>query len=56
MVKDETVVTVAVTGALAAIAVGALATGHNDGLVQTVVAALAAFVGVGLGRASKRSE
>jgi len=56
MVKDETIVTVTVTGALTVVAVGALATGNDGGLVQTIVAALAAFVGVGLGRASKKSD
>jgi len=53
MVKDETVVTCFIGSALTVIAVGCLATGTNGGLVQTIVAALAAFVGVGLGRATK---
>jgi len=56
MVKDETVVTCAVSISLAAIAVGAMATGNDGGLINTIVAALAAFVGVGIGRATKSTE
>jgi len=56
MPSDETIVTCTVTGALAVVGVAALVTGNDGGLVQTIVAALAAFVGVGLGRASKKSE
>lgn len=52
--KDETIVTCVVTGALTVVAVGCLATGHNNGTIQTIIAALAAFAGVGLGRASSK--
>jgi len=53
MVKDETVVCCTVTASLAAIAIGAMLTGNDGGLINTIVAALAAFVGVGVGRATK---
>jgi len=53
MVKDETIVCCTVTGSLAAIAIGAMLTGNDGGLINTIVAALAAFVGVGVGRATK---
>jgi uncharacterized membrane protein YjjP (DUF1212 family) len=56
MVKDETVITCTVTAALAAIGIAALVTGNDGGLITTIVAALAAFTGVGLGRASKSTE
>jgi len=56
MVKDETLVTCVVSGTLGAIAIGAMVTGNDGGLVSTVIAALAAFTGVGLGRASKKNN
>jgi len=56
MVSDETVVTCTVVGTLGAIAVVAMATGNDGGLVSTIVTALAAFVGVGVGRATKKSS
>jgi hypothetical protein len=53
MVKDETLVTCTAVGALAAVAIACAVTGHDDGLLTSVIAALGSLAGVGIGRATK---
>ncbi|MBS7270398.1 MAG: hypothetical protein KIH10_16375 [Candidatus Freyarchaeota archaeon] len=57
--KDSTILTLGISGCLTAIAVGCLFTGHNNGLLSTIISALSAFVGVGIGKsmgAEKKEE
>ncbi len=51
--KDETFVNVSVCICLTAVAVTCAVTGHNNGLLATVISALSALAGVGIGRATK---
>ncbi len=54
--KDSTLLTAVISVCLTAIAIGCLVTGHNNGLLSTIISALSAFVGVGIGRAMKSEE
>jgi len=56
MVKDETVVTCTSIGALALVAVTCAATGHDNGLLMSVISALATAGGVAVGRATKKTN
>ncbi len=54
--KDETVVNVSICICLTVVAVTCAVTGHNNGLLATIISALSALAGVGLGRATKETS
>ncbi len=54
--KDETFVNVSICVCLTVVAITCAVTGHNNGLLATIISALSALAGVGLGRATKETS